>query len=43
MQRRCLILHTAATAAALALPTLARSQSLEKAKVTIAVGGKNLL
>ena len=43
MQRRGLFLHTAATAAALALPTLARSQSLEKAKVTIAVGGKNLL
>jgi len=43
MQRRQLIVHGAATAAALALPTLARSQTPETAKVTLAVGGKNLL
>jgi NitT/TauT family transport system substrate-binding protein len=43
MQRRHLILHGAASAAALALPSLARAQALEKPKTTIAVGGKNLL
>jgi NitT/TauT family transport system substrate-binding protein len=43
MQRRSLILHGAASAAALAVPTLARSQALEKPKVALAVGGKNLL
>jgi sulfonate transport system substrate-binding protein len=43
MQRRSLIVHGAATAAALALPALARAQALEKPKTTIAVGGKNLL
>ena len=43
MQRRSLIVHSAATAAALALPLLARAQALEKPKTTIAVGGKNLL
>ena len=43
MQRRRLIVHSAATAAALALPAFARAQTLEKPKTTIAVGGKNLL
>jgi len=43
MQRRHLVLHAAAGAAALALPSLARAQALEKPKTTIAVGGKNLL
>ena len=43
MQRRSLILHSAASAAALALPGLARAQTIEKPKTTIAVGGKNLL
>ncbi len=43
MQRRSLIVHSAATAAALALPALASAQALEKPKTTIAVGGKNLL
>ena len=40
MQRRQ---FTIVSAAALALPTLAHAQALEKAKTTIAVGGKNLL
>ncbi len=43
MQRRHLIVHSAASAAALALPALVRAQALEKPKTTIAVGGKNLL
>ena len=43
MQRRSLIVHSAAAAAALALPALGRAQTLEKPKTTIAVGGKNLL
>ena len=43
MQRRTFALHSAAAAAALSLPSLARSQALEKTKVTLAVGGKNLL
>ncbi|MEO8278328.1 MAG: ABC transporter substrate-binding protein [Ideonella sp.] len=40
MQRRTLL---AASAAALAIPQLARAQALEASKLTIAVGGKNLL
>jgi NitT/TauT family transport system substrate-binding protein len=40
MRRRTLL---TASAAALALPMAARSQALEKPKLTIAVGGKNLL
>ena len=40
MQRRTLL---AASAAALAIPHLARAQALETSKLTIAVGGKNLL
>jgi len=43
MHRRSLILHSAASAAALALPGLTRAQTPEKPKTTIAVGGKNLL
>ena len=43
MQRRSLIVHSAAAAAALAVPALGRAQTLEKPKTTIAVGGKNLL
>jgi NitT/TauT family transport system substrate-binding protein len=43
MQRRQLIVHGAAGAAALALPSLARAQALEKPKTTIGVGGKALL
>ena len=43
MQRRHLIVRTAAAAAAIALPAFARAQALEKPKTTIAVGGKNLL
>ena len=40
MRRRTLL---SAGAAALALPSIARSQAVEKPKLTIAVGGKNLL
>jgi NitT/TauT family transport system substrate-binding protein len=40
MRRRTLL---SASAAALALPSIARSQAVEKPKLTIAVGGKNLL
>lgn len=40
MQRRRLLI---ATASLIAAPTLLRAQSLEKPKLTIAVGGKNLL
>jgi NitT/TauT family transport system substrate-binding protein len=40
MRRRTVL---AASAAALALPMAARGQALEKPKLTIAVGGKNLL
>jgi NitT/TauT family transport system substrate-binding protein len=43
MQRRLLIIHAAASAAALTLPSLVQAQTLEKPKTTIAVGGKNLL
>ena len=41
MQRRQLIL--AGTAALLAAPRFVRAQALEKPKLTLAVGGKNLL
>ena len=41
MQRRSLL--QAATVAAVFAPTLLRAQALEKPKITIAVGGKNLL
>ena len=41
MQRRSLVTATVVTA--LGLPRLLRAQTLEKPKVTIAVGGKNLL
>lgn len=40
MRRRTLL---SASAAALALPSLVRAQALEKPRLTIAVGGKNLL
>ena len=40
MRRRTLL---SASAAALALPSFVRAQALEKPKLTIAVGGKNLL
>ncbi|MCP5285079.1 MAG: ABC transporter substrate-binding protein [Burkholderiaceae bacterium] len=43
MQRRELMLGGLAAAGALAAPALVRAQGLEKAKATIAVGGKNLL
>lgn len=44
MQRRDLLIRSSAAAAALALPGLARAQAaLEKPKLSIAVGGKNLL
>ncbi|PPE68307.1 ABC transporter substrate-binding protein [Caldimonas thermodepolymerans] len=43
MQRRHFLLSSAAAATAVAAPSLVRAQSLEKPKVTIAVGGKNLL
>jgi NitT/TauT family transport system substrate-binding protein len=41
--RREFLAASAAATAAIALPSLARAQALEKKKVTIAVGGKNLL
>ena len=40
MQRRRFVLSGAAT---LAMPALVRAQAVEKPKLTIAVGGKNLL
>ncbi|KQW35321.1 ABC transporter substrate-binding protein [Rhizobacter sp. Root404] len=40
MQRRSFV---AAASAMIALPSLVRAQNLEKSKITIAVGGKNLL
>ncbi len=43
MQRRQILQHAGAAAALLATPTLLRAQALEKPKLTIAVGGKNLL
>ena len=43
MQRRRLIRAALAGTAALALPAIGRAQAVEKPKVTIAVGGKNLL
>jgi len=43
MQRRRLIRATLAGAAAFALPAIGRAQAVEKPKLTIAVGGKNLL
>ena len=43
MHRRSLVRAAVAGPAALALPRLVRAQSLEKPKVSIAVGGKNLL
>ncbi|GAB4403720.1 MAG: ABC transporter substrate-binding protein [Rhodoferax sp.] len=42
MQRRHLIAAAAAAAATGLLPTLGQAQALEKTKITIAVGGKNL-
>lgn len=43
MQRRTLLIAASAAAAGLAVPALVRAQALEKPKLTIAVGGKNLL
>jgi NitT/TauT family transport system substrate-binding protein len=43
MRRRTLIVRSTALAAVLGLPALARAQAVEKPKLTIAVGGKNLL
>jgi NitT/TauT family transport system substrate-binding protein len=43
MQRRGLFLHGSTTAAALAAPTLACAQALEKPKTTITVAVKDLL
>ena len=43
MQRRRLIRAALAGTAAFALPAIGRAQALEKPKLTIAVGGKNLL
>ncbi|MFN3416701.1 MAG: ABC transporter substrate-binding protein [Caldimonas sp.] len=43
MKRRSFLAASTATAGALALPALVRAQGLEKPKMTIAVGGKNLL
>src|SRR6267142_2028237 len=43
MQRRSFFLGGAPGAATLAMPLLVRAQALEKPKLTIAVGGKNLL
>jgi NitT/TauT family transport system substrate-binding protein len=43
MQRRQFLGRGAAASALLALPAWVRAQSLEKPKLTIAVGGKNLL
>ena len=40
MQRRCFVV---AASSLIALPALVRAQALEKPKLTIAVGGKNLL
>lgn len=43
MQRRSLLTAGVATATTLAFPAIVKAQSLEKTKVGIAVGGKNLL
>jgi NitT/TauT family transport system substrate-binding protein len=43
MQRRTLIRAAIASPAVLGLPAFVRAQALEKPKLTIAVGGKNLL
>ncbi|KNZ33418.1 MAG: ABC transporter substrate-binding protein [Methylibium sp. NZG] len=43
MRRRTLIARSAALSALLAAPSLVRAQAVEKPKVSIAVGGKNLL
>ncbi|GAP36036.1 ABC transporter substrate-binding protein [Piscinibacter sakaiensis] len=43
MQRRSLLTGAFGAAAALALPTAVRAQGLEKPRLTVAVGGKNLL
>lgn len=43
MQRRSILTAGAATVSMLAFPAVIRAQSLEKTKVGIAVGGKNLL
>jgi NitT/TauT family transport system substrate-binding protein len=43
MQRRSLLSAGVATATTLAFPAIVKAQSLEKTKVGIAVGGKNLL
>jgi len=43
MQRRRLLRAALAGTAAFALPAIGRAQALEKPKLTIAVGGKNLL
>ena len=43
MQRRSLIRAALAGSAALGLPAVVRAQALEKPKIAIAVGGKNLL
>ena len=43
MQRRRLIRAALAGTAAFALPAISRAQAVEKPKLTIAVGGKNLL
>ena len=43
MQRRTLIRAAVAGPAVLGLPAFVRAQALEKPKVTVAVGGKNLL
>jgi NitT/TauT family transport system substrate-binding protein len=43
MQRRPLLTGMLAAAASVALPSLVRAQALEKPKLTVAVGGKNLL
>ncbi len=43
IQRREFLAATAAASAAIVLPSIVSAQALEKKKVTIAVGGKNLL
>ncbi len=43
MQRRTLLIAASAATAGFAAPALVRAQALEKPRLTIAVGGKNLL